>query len=57
MLDLSGKKDGGQPGTRSYDHRQINEVYNIIGKDDLGYSEGLAQFFRRGKHKNANLWF
>jgi len=26
MLDFSGKKEGGTPGVRNYDHRQINEA-------------------------------
>jgi ribosomal protein L19E len=29
MLDFSGKKDGGMPGTRSYDHREVASVESV----------------------------
>lgn len=36
MLDFSGKKDGGTPNMRSYDHREINRA---IFYDDLDQTE------------------
>lgn len=35
MLDFSGKRDGGPPGTRAYDHRDINAVV------DTDYDSGI----------------
>ena len=29
LLDLSGKREGGQPGTRSFDHREIGRVTGL----------------------------
>ena len=49
MLDFSGKNEGGTPGTRSFDHRQINEV----GFEDTGGNEkwediGMPEFIQSG---------
>lgn len=38
MIDLSGKKEGGQPGTRSYDHREVgNGTAGMQEIIDYGY--------------------
>ena len=39
MLDFSGKVEGGSPGTRSYDHRQIGSIM-----DDLSGYDSLVEF-------------
>jgi hypothetical protein len=40
MLDFSGKKEGGQPGTRSYDHREVGRA-SRKGTDIPGGTEGM----------------
>lgn len=41
MLDFSGKRDGGSPGQRSYDHREINRAYEPEGDD---HSSAMFEF-------------
>jgi hypothetical protein len=41
MLDFSGKREGGTPGNRAYDHRDIGRVLGIGG------SEALWEFMSR----------
>jgi len=49
LLDLSGKKEGGSPRTRSYDHREISRCINH-GDKGIGGTE--AMIFME-KHINA----
>ena len=49
MLDLSGKKEGGSPKTRSYDHREISRALEL-GDKGIGGTEAMI-FFE--KHANA----
>lgn len=39
MLDMSGKEEGGTPGLRAYDHRQVGDAGDYPGGDD-----GMLQF-------------
>jgi hypothetical protein len=50
MLDFSGKNEGGTPGTRAYDHRQINQVGDdTIGGDDRWDNvSGMMEFIQSG---------
>lgn len=43
MLDFSGKRDGGTPGERSYDHREINRADGIDSMQDA-MSKGAVRF-------------
>lgn len=43
FLDLSEKNNGGEAGTRSADHRDINICY-----ENLGNTESLIQFMNEG---------
>ncbi len=45
MLDLSGKKEGGTPKTRSYDHRDVCRAIDH-GEKGIGGTEGM-HFFER----------
>jgi hypothetical protein len=42
MLDFSGKREGGMPGMRSYDHRDIWQV------NEIGGTEGMLEFMKTG---------
>jgi hypothetical protein len=51
MLDFSGKRDGGQPGSRSYDHRDLPEEYDMLDAKNAGlarvdFVSGLVNFTR-----------
>jgi hypothetical protein len=55
MLDFSGKNEGGTPGTRSYDHRQINQVGIVSDEEYYGASGeerwsdiGMEEFIESG---------
>jgi len=49
MLDFSGKSQGGTPGTRSFDHRQINEVGDSeMGGKDKFDDVGMSGFIKSG---------
>jgi len=50
MLDLSDKREGGQPGTRSKDHREINflEVAFPHADPNLGNSTDMVAFMDMG---------
>jgi len=55
MLDFSGKNEGGTPGTRSYDHRQINTVGVVSDEPYYGASGeerwsdiGMVEFIQSG---------
>lgn len=52
LLDFSGKREGGDPGERAMDHREIAQVYDEAkvkwrGEPD-GYSDAMIDFIRRG---------
>jgi len=52
MLDFSGKKEGGSPGMRSFDHRDIsrciehNDIYLGSGTDWMNFFEERADSIR-----------
>jgi len=45
LLDFSGKKEGGTPGMRSYDHREVCRAINTKGKGISG--DKCMDFFER----------
>jgi len=51
MLDFSGKNEGGTPGTRAYDHRQINQIGDDSegqGGDSKWDDVGMMEFIKAG---------
>ena len=44
LLDFSGKREGGTPGTRAYDHRNIGKG----DENNPGGYEGMIQFMNEG---------
>ena len=48
LLDLSGKHEGGTPGTRSYDHRELCRAINTGGKGISG--DKCMDFFERNNN-------
>ena len=51
MLDFSGKSEGGLAGTRSYDHRQINIVFDESFEKSY---EPMIQFMKEGNIRIVN---
>lgn len=45
LLDFSGKREGGTPGMRAYDHRQLGEISDEFGI--TGDTDGMLEFMRR----------
>ena len=55
MLDMSGKKEGGTPKTRSYDHREISRAIDhaekgIGGTEAMDFFEKQANALRFGTY-------
>ena len=48
MLDFSGRKEGGDPNTRSYDHRNIDHADGIPSFDH-SHTESMRNFMRHTK--------
>ena len=46
MLDFSGKREGGSPGVRSYDHRQIGVAFEDYDIETLGGTDGMMYFMQ-----------
>ena len=55
MLDLSGKKEGGTPKTRSYDHREVCRIIDHAEKGIEG-TQGMDFFERKANAIRFGLY-
>ena len=49
MLDFSGKNEGGSPGQRAYDHRDVGRLGDTAGSEyggalEYGGTDGMIEF-------------